>query len=265
MPIRGFPNGVIACYTEPNSVGDIQDFDAPRNAPAKYPGQYLAHIDWHIDFFQYELAFPVAGTWVTHPTIAGSEKFWGPSDQYWMGNPTYVSAIGYRVPGQTVITDHILVNHNLGYAPLAFVAWDNAMIMPGVTVQIESDGRSRFISLFVTGSVLGIREVATSSLSALPAVSRYYQSLIFKTTEAQAGRALFGREGANVVLGRGKVDTSKSYLRRVGGAETPFDLDRGPTIDVSHGRTRVVTGGNVLTELGYGGSFSGPAYVAVGS
>lgn len=265
MPIRGFPNGVIACFTEPNSVGDIEDYNAPRNAPAKNPGAYLDLVQWHIDFFQYELAFPIITTAVTHPTIPGQNKYWGPSNQYYMNDPTYVSAISYRVPGQTIVTDHTLVNHNLGYAPLAFVAWENTMIMPGVTVQIESDGRTRFISLFATSSVLGIREVATSSSASLPAVSRSYKSLIFKATEAQGGRPLFGREGANVVLGRGKVDTSKSYLRRVGGAETPFDLDRGPTIDINSGRTRVVTGGNFLTEPGYAGGFTGPTYVAVGS
>lgn len=265
MPIRGFPTqGIVACFNEPDTGGSIEDFNASRNAPARDPGSYISYVQWHINFFQYELAYPVQTVNINHPGIAGSQKYWGPADQFWMGSPTYTSSISYRVPGQTLSTDHALFYHNLGYVPLAFVAYNGNMLMPGVAVQIESDGRSRFVSPYINTSFVGLREVYNSSIDGMGGVTRTYQIMVFKVPAAEAQRALFGNEGANVILGRGKIDTSKQYLRRVGSGDTPFDIDRGPTVDINSGRTRIVSGGDYITESGYGGSFNGSPYVAVG-
>lgn len=265
--LRGFKTAnIVACFDEPTpAVGEQwRDINAPCNAPALNPGAHLAAVHWHSDFFHYELASPIQTVSVNHPALSGREKYWGPSNQFWMGDPTYTSAISYRVPGQTVSAEHTLYNHNLGYVPLAFVAYGGRMLMPGVAVQIDSDGRSRFVSPYATSTGVGLREVYNSSLDSLPAVTRQYQVIVFRVPQAAAQRALFGKEGANVVIGRGKVDTSKQYLRRVGSGDTPFDIDRGPTVDINSGRTRIVSGGVTTTESGYSGSFAGPAHIAVG-
>ena len=264
MPIRGFTNGVVACFDEPNQSGSIEDFDAPRNAPAKNPGSFFSNVQWHIDFFQYELAAPIQTVNINHPHVDGRSKYWGPQDQYWIRDPTYTSSISYQVPGQTVSFQHNLYTHNLGYVPLAFVSYNGRMLMPGVAVQLENNGRNRFVSPYITGTSVGIREVVNSSLDSLGGVNRQYQVMVFRVPEVQAQRALFGIEGNNVILGRGKIDTSRQYLRRVGSGDTSFNIDRGPTVDINRGRTKIVTGGNTTTEEGYNGAFNGPPFIAVG-
>lgn len=266
MPVlRGFPNeNIVAVFDEPTSSGAIDNFNAPRNAPARLPGANIASVHWHIDFFQYELAMPIQSVTVSHAALAGREHFWGPQDVFWIRDPVYTSGISYGVPGRTALAQHTLVTHNLGYVPLAFVAYGGRMLMPGVAVQVASEGRNRFVSPYITSSIVGLREVYNSSANALGAVSRTYQVIVFRVPEVEGARALFGREGSNVVLGRGKIDTSKQYLRRTGAGDSPFDIDRGPTVDINSGRTRIVTGGTTTTEAGYAGSFTGPDYIAVG-
>ena len=263
--IRSFETeNIVACYEEATGGGAIGDFDAPRNAPAKNPGAHIDKVTWHIDFFQYELAMPIQTVVVNHATLAGRESFWGPQNMFWMFDPTYVSAISYSVPGQTAVAQHTLVTHNLGYVPLAFVAYNGRMVMPGVAVQTASDGRSRFVSAYATSSVIGLREVYNSSDAALPGVSRTYQVIIFRVPAIDADLPLFSRRAGRVVIGRGKIDTDRQYLRRTGSGDTPFDIDLGPTIDIDKGRARIVTGGSATTEAGYAGSFAGPDYIAVG-
>lgn len=267
MPIRGFINAdLVACYTEAPGGGDTFDLAAPRNRPALDPGAWLELVQWHIDFFQYELAFPIVDVVINHPALAGNSKYWGPGTQYFLGGAgSYTSNIQYMVPGQTTSSEYTLFNHDLGYVPLAFVAYAGRILMPGVAVQVASEGRSRFVSAFVTSTTVGLREVYNSSYSALPAVTRDYQVVVFRVPEVDAQRALFGNEGGDVVIGRGKIDTSRRYFKRgVAPGDSAFDIDRGPTVDIRRGRSRIVSGGVVTTEDGYAGSFAGPEFLAVG-
>lgn len=265
--LRGFPvQGVVACFDEPNQVGDWWDIDAPRNAPAKNPGAHLSSVYWHSEFFQYELAMPIQTVTINHPTLAGRSTELGERPGFG-GIPGY--GWNQPVPELTVLgnvgsSNHTLVTHNLGYRPLAFVAYQNRMVTTGTIVQSLSEGRSRCVTAYVTNSVVGLRETSVASGNSLPSISRGYSVLVFRIPEADALRALFGKEGSNVTMGRGLVDTSKSYLRRTGVGDSPFDIDRGPTIDINNGRARVVSGGSATTEPGYGGSFSGPSYTEVG-
>lgn len=265
--IRGFPEeNVIAIFNEPNSSGSVEDYDASRNSPVKNPGQDISNVFFHTDFFQYELAMPIQSRNVSHPALAGRYYYWGPSNQYFLGDPTYTSFISYRVPGQTVSTETLLVTHNLGYVPLAFVAWNGKMLMPGVVVQTESEGRTRFVSSFATTTAIYLREVYSSTESALSSTNQSYQILVFKVSEEDADLPLFGiDESSNeFILGRGKINTINSYLRRTGVGDTPFAIDSGPTIDINRGRTRIVSGGITTTESGYAGSFTGPSFTSVG-
>jgi hypothetical protein len=266
MPVfRGFPDAnVVAIFDEPNQIGSIDDIDAPRNSPAKSPHLHMGSVYWHVDFFQYELAQAIQTVSVSHSSLAGAVKYWGPVNEYWISSPVYTSAISYEVPGQVQEQTRTLVTHNLGYVPPYFIAYDNKLITSGVFVQSESDGRSRFVSPFATTTTIGLKEVMTASKAALPAVSRSYTVVIFRVPTVVAGAPLFGRHGDGIVIGRGKIDTSKNYFRRVVSSGTPFSLNQGRTIDISNGRTRVVSGGVATTEPGYNGSFSGPGFVSVG-
>lgn len=261
--LRGFPvQGVVACFDEPNQVGDWWDIDAPRNAPAKNPGAHLAAVYWHSEFFQYELAMPIQTVSVDHPALAGRQIHWGYDLVYNGFNPD--AGGGYLVPGQVAVADHALVDHGLGYEPLAFVAYDGRMLMPGVAVQTASAGRSRFVAPYATTSVVGLREVYNSSSSGLDAVNRSYQVMVFRVPLVDAGLPLFANSSGEVVIGRGKVSTGNAYARKVGAGATPFSMDQGRTVDLNNGRARIATGGVVTTEAGYGGSFVAPPFVPVG-
>lgn len=265
--LRGFPNeNKIAVFDEPNSSGSIEDFNASRNDPIKNPGQNISRVFFHTDFFQYELAMPIQSVNVNHPALAGRTYFWGPVDQYWIFSPIYTSAISYTVPGQTAVVETLLVSHGLGYVPLAFVAWNGRMLMPGVAVQVDGEGLTRFVSFFSTASGIYLREVYTSTESALGGTNQSYQVLIFKTSAETAGFPLMGINESNneFILGRGKINTINSYLRRTGAGDTPFAIDYGPTVDLNSGRARIVSGGVFTTETGYAGSFTGPAFTSVG-
>lgn len=259
--LRGFPaDNIVAVYDEASGGGAIDDLNAPRNAPAKNPGAHLSSVYWHSEFFQYELAMPIQTVTINHPTLAGRSTELGERPGFGWNQPVPE----FTVQGNVGSSNHTLVTHNLGYRPLAFVAYQNRMVTTGTIVQNISEGRSRCVTAYVTNSIVGLRETSVASGNSLPSVSRGYSVLVFRTPETDALRALFGKEGSNVTIGRGLVDTSKSYLRRTGAGDSPFDIDRGPTIDINNGRARVVSGGSATTEPGYGGSFSGPSYTEVG-
>ncbi|WP_127142832.1 hypothetical protein [Pelagibacterium montanilacus] len=263
--LRGFPaQGVVAVFDEAPGGGAIGNFDAPRNAPAKDPGQHTDRVYWHSAFFQYQLAMPIQTVTVDHPALSGRQTFWGPSPWFNRQDSQVYSGLAYAVPGRTQAAEHTLVTHDLGFVPLAFVAWDDRMVMPGVAVQTASGGRNRFVAPFSTSSIVGLREVFNASNNSLAAVSRTYQVLVFNVPEADAELPLFGRVGETIVLGRGKVDTSHYYLRQLGSGDSPFAIDIGRTVDIDNGRARIVTAGETVTEDGYGGSFAGSPFVSVG-
>ena len=261
--IRGFPvQGVVAVFDEPNQSGNWWDIDAPRNAPAKNPGANLSTVYWHSAFFQYELAMPIQTVNVSHPALSGREIYWGYNLVY---DGSYNDAAnGYLVPGRVATASHTLVNHGLGYVPLAFVAYGGRMLMPGVAVQTASEGRSRFVSPYITDSTVSLREVYNSSSLGLGAVNRTYQVMVFRTPAQNAALPIFFEDGGETIIGREKVRTDRTYARKVGAGATPFDIDQGRTVDLNNGRARIGTGGTVTTEAGYGGSFSAPAFVPVG-
>ena len=267
VTLRGFPEeNVIAVFDEPNNSGSIEDFDAARNDPIKNPSQNISRVFFHTDFFQYELAMPIQSVNVNHAALAGRTSFWGPANQYWINATSFASAIPYAVPGQNASNSTLLVTHNLGYVPLAFVAWNGRMLMPGVAVQVESEGKTRFVSAYATTTAIYIREIYSSTDSALSSTNQSYQVLIFKASEENEDLPLMGIDVSTneFILGRGKINTINNYLRRTGSGDTPFSIDFGPTIDINSGRTRIVSGGVTTTESGYGGSFSGPSFTSVG-
>ena len=264
MPVlRGFPaENIVAVYDEAPGGGDIENINAPRNAPAKNPGAHLDRVYWHIDFFQYELALPIQTVTVSHPALSGRQIYWGYNLVY--NGLDSDAGGGYLVPGQVAVTNHALANHGLGYVPLAFVAYGGRMLMPGVAVQTASEGRSRFVAPYITSSAVSLREVYNSSSSGLGAVSRIYQVMVFRVPAVQAPLPLFGRDGSEAVLGRGKINTGGTYARKVGAGASPFAIDQGRTVDLNNGRARIGTGGTITTESGYGGSFTAPPFTSIG-
>lgn len=267
--MRAFPaQNIVACYDEAPGGGNIEDINAPCNGPAKSPHLHLSRVYWHVDFFQYELAMALQNKTIAHTSLAGKTLYYGTSATgggLANGTPTNPGGIVVQSNGQVRATNLTLVTHNLGYVPAFFVAYGGHSMTSGTLVQIQGD-RARFVTAYATSSIIGLREVAVSSDLALSAVSRSYQVMVFRNPTTTPSRPLMGlnADGINITIGRGKVDTSKQYLRRVLSGESDFDLDLGRTIDLRSGGIRVASGGTITDDARYDGSYAGPSFIPVG-
>lgn len=251
--IRGFASeNIVACFNETTGGGDILDINAPCNAPAKSPHLYLDRVYWHTDFNQLELALPEQVVTITHPALAGRTIAAG------------TSRLPLSIRGNLGSFNHTLVTHNLGYTPLYMVAIGNYLLPSGHIIQAVDNLRFRNVCAYANGNIIGLRDFASASDVALPATSVQYRILIFKKAVSDPTKALMQFNGTTLSMARNKISSDHLYIRRTQPSESPYDLNLGPTIDITGGKTRVVTGGNVVSEPGYPGSFAGPPYVAVG-
>lgn len=253
---------VVACFEEPNETGDVLDFNAPRNVPLGDPAGHLDKIAWHSELYQYEVAIGPVDVPVSHPFMATTFSRLG------VYSSSFYPFVYIDVWGNSGATEHVLVNHNLGYPPVAFVILDGRMVLPGTVVQAESGNRSRFIEVYVDENVVGIREMrVTSSLTVvadLPAVSRTYRVVVCRESSADADLPLFGKVSGEIVLARGKISTGKRYARVTVSGETGYVLDRARAMDIRNGSIRTTSGGNIVSEGRYNGSYAGGDYLPIG-
>ena len=251
--LHGFKNSnIAAAFTETPGGGGLLDINAPRNAPAKFPGQHLDKVAFHSDFYLYERAFDQAVT-VHHAAIPTGVVNWFA----WPGVPT-----GFQVLGRVVETSHVLLNHGLGYTPLVMVALGGAVLVCGTILQASNAG-TRFVSVYADNQVVGLGEAGYANEIDLPAVSLIYRVVVFKTPQPDPEEALFSGGATRFQVARGKVDSTKSYLKKVGASESDLDMDMERTADLGNGGSRVVTGGNVQTDRFYSGSFAGGSFIPV--
>lgn len=250
--IHGFnAQNIVASWSEPNSEGDFRDIDAPRNAPAKNPVAHLDKVAFHSDFFLYEKAIDRIVT-VSHPSVPARSVDYGGG-----GNRPI-----WRVHGNRVSATRLLLNHSLGYTPLVMVAYSGAMLVCGTVVQRTSAG-ARFVSVYADNNTVGLGEAAYSTNQTLPAISRSYRVVVFRTPAPDPEKYQFSGNSDHFQIGRGVIDSDKSYLRRVDPSESDLDMDFGRTVDIKNGGARIVTGGNVQTDTYYNGSFAGGGFLPV--
>lgn len=267
VSIRGFPNeGVVACFTEPNTSGSVEDFNAPRNAPAKSPQDHLGRVTFHSSFFQYEIAAGPTSVTINHSVLAGKTTTWSlPAGGTWVGVPA-PNSISFITQGDTRETDIALLNHGLGYVPKFMVSLNGRRLPDGYMVQLETNGQYRRVSVWADSNNIYLREAAVSGSSTqpLPAVSLTYVVMVFAYSTPTPAKPLFGYDGADLVLARGVINSTKKYLRRTGVGDTPFALNLGRTIDIKNGGSRTISGGVAVSEPRYNGTLAAPPFVSVG-
>lgn len=264
---RGFSNeGIAACYEEAPGGGTLFDINAPRNAPAKSPAEHLDKVIWHPRCFQYEIAAGPSDVAITHTALATKNTYYVVSTGGGSVGPfpPTGASIGFLVQGDQRTSDILLFSHGLGYVPKFMVSLDGRRVPDGFIVQQDSRGGHRRISVFATAGGIYLRESAVSTDIDLAAVAMTYRIMVFRTRAPDPTKPLWAASGGDMQLGRGIIDTTRRYLRRVGAGDTPFALNLGPTIDIRNGGARAASGGVVTSESRYNGSMSAPSYIAVG-
>ena len=223
---RAFPaSNIVAFFTEASGGGDITDINSLRNRPAANPASWLANIRLHSSLNYLEVSH-TASTGVTHAGVsAGSLP------------PGSTIAFGWAAAS----ADHLLLTHNLGYAPFALVSVGNNIVYPGMPVQIQGDGGARYVTVYSTTTQIRLYEYASIGSSSLSGTSVTYDVLCFKDPPAPSGNKLmeFDQTTGHFSMARGKINTGRRYLTVVAGG-SPKSLATGRTIDLSNGAPRAV-------------------------
>lgn len=252
--LRGFPaQGVVACFTEPvppASQAEQLDINSPCNAPAANPMAHLDRVAFHSSFFNYELAVPMQTITVTHPRVVTSTTVWGAP-----------GAISVSITGTGREDIRSLLTHNLGYTPLVMVSYQDVMVISGTAVQVEAQG-ARFISVWANNSEVGLGESAYCGPTDLPEAARTYQVMVFRTPAPNPALPLFSGDNDSFQIGRGMINSDRSYLKR--DPNGVFDMDLGRTLDITNGGARMVSGGVTRSDNWYNGGFTGSPFIPVG-
>lgn len=228
---RKFPvQGVIAIYDEAEGGGEIDDFDAPRNAPAKSPEQHLDKVYWHshFDLLEVLVSREVA---VNHASIAIGTGVGG-TNQTFNWNATAV---------HNLLID--LTPYGLTREPFALAAIDNNIIWPGMPVQIDlaGSGRGRYGTIYTTTTGVYLYENSSRSGTVMPAATLTYDVIVFKDPRGDENDQLksFDPDTGEYQMGRGRFSSLRSYLQVAPGG-SPLGFSLGRTIDLKNGSPRAV-------------------------
>lgn len=258
MPFRLFNTPLTAAgYAETVGGGEIDDINAPRNAPAKTPASNLDKIIVHSGLDYLEAAFGPTDVVVNHAAVAA-------------GSPPAGMSINFG--WSTAAADHLLFNHNLGYLPIAFVAVNDSQLTPGMPVQVQADGGCRYASFSVTETGLYLHESASVGSSNLAAISLTYTFAIMKRPPLAptGGRMLQFSEATGVLsLAGDKVRSDRKYAQVAPDGEL-FGIASGRNIDLANGAPRFVRPDGTTVDpvpslqlsmswaFGYGSTFGSP-------
>lgn len=229
---REFPSaGVVALFDEAPGGGDPKDFTSLRNRPARFPESWLANVYLHNQLDNMEVL-------LDQTVVINHGAFASASGEFDAG-----TGATDRYDTDATLVDFDLVDHDLGYEPIALVALDDDILTPGYPVQLAGvvNGSGRYCCPFVTATKVRLREYRTRAVSGLPAVSRSYRVLVIRQARAPAGDMLreFDPTTGALSLGRDTFNSGRRYLQVVPGG-SPFGLSYGRTMDAKRGAPRFV-------------------------
>jgi hypothetical protein len=278
--------GRVALFDEPVASGDFDDPNSARNAPLNNQVANLQRVRFGSDLDIMEVVSDTTIA-VSHAAVAASSAG-GVSGGALSGSSSsnLAATLGYGAGA----ANHLLVTHSLGYLPNCIAVVGSNVLFPGMPVQIQSGGRSRYCSLYVTTTQVRLAEWSTVSNAALAAASLNYRVLIFRAPRAPSGSILFEYDPVTgaVTMARGRIDSRRRYLQVVPGG-SPFGIAYGKTIDLKNGAARMVnpdgsvfepvqagmrarlqmsfrTGSHVGAwgaSMAYNGTFAGPEQIMV--
>jgi hypothetical protein len=241
----------VAIYEEAPGGGSAIDPNSLMNRPVLDPLTWIDYVYFHSDFGYYGVVASGTTT-ISHPVVAGSTVT--------VGEDAYLSQLYY---GQSQTFDHLLLQHNLGYVPKFFVAYDSKMIPHGMPVQTSGAG-VRLVSAYATTTQIRLREFATSSASDLPATSRDYQVLVFRQDAVDPLLPMLRMEPGDIVFAQGKFRANTPHLRATGSGDSIFAQAKTRTAAVRNGSFRAYPPNGSPVDLGtFTGSLSAPVYINV--
>lgn len=284
--------GNVGLFDEPTPAvvdADYADPNSACNAALNDPEAFLAHVYWHILFDNMEVLSDTVET-VTHATIPAASSSSGGTGggDYPDGGISLGSGFDYSFTP----VDHTLLAHGAGTAPFVLIAIGDQIISPGHIVQITAGGVARYVSPWVDGTNVYLREYASRGTSSTAGFSQDYRVLVFRPQRAAEGNDPpilrdFDPDTGIVTMGDGRWSSEYRYLQVVPGG-TPFLLAMGRTLDLNNGAPRyvaadgtifdpvpatmvltmriagaVIAGSNSGTPGNYGGSWTGDDVIEV--
>lgn len=249
MTVRLFADATAcAIFEEASGGGDPLDPNSAMNRPFKTPMSWLGNIYFHSDFNYYGVVAKDLNKVINHAAVAGGSQTIG----------------GIILTGAQVMTDHVLITHNLGYVPLFFVAFDGMMFARGTPTQQENGGQ-RYVMAYATTTQIILRDAGFSTLLDLPAATRTYQVLVFRELAADPTLPLLDIAPGVATFGQGKFQIAQNHLRQVGAGASPFSIQQGASAAVSNGGMGVrLPDGTSVVIGGFNGTVPSPPVINVG-
>ena len=191
----------------------------------------------------------VDGITLTHQSVAGvTGSGYAPAETR--------GTTGAIANGQILVQDQTLYTHSLGYPPQCQVRYDGMVVNPGMVVQ-DLTRRIRFVSVYATSSIIGIRNVGISNTDNLPSIDVDYDLTIFRQPAVQTGAPLMhlhldGDEP--LVMGHGRITSAQRPLRRTAPGDTgTFHYAISQAVDIWGGAVRFINLEDGVVD--YGGAF----------
>jgi hypothetical protein len=258
MTIRTYADAVrCVIFEEAPGGGDPLDPASPMNRPVLSPLSWLGNLYFHSALDYYGVAAYDPSISVTHPQIAGIVRS--------AGGGTGSGSSPVSLAGQSGQSDHLLLQHNLGYVPDFYAIIGGRLIPGGIPVQRQDDFRVRWASVYATTTQIRVRSFGYSSGSALAAIAVSYGVIVFRDHAPIAGEDMLRIAPGDVVFGRGLFRSGEPHLRATGGGGSAFAVATGPTARVRNGGLRAWLPDGSSTDWGYyNGGGSAPGFINVG-
>lgn len=221
--------GHFAIYREPAV--------APLDAPFTSPLQHLDKIKVHsaLAYLQRHIEIDVT---ITHAAVAASHGWdWSTFSNNWTP--------------QAYTIDRLLGLHNLGTIPICIVASGQGAVYPGVPVQSNGSGGTRYLEVYLTETEVRAVERVDSGTGVLPAITLTYKLIVLRKPVPLPGE-VFWAEAGRV---RGETfDSDYHYLRAVATGESPYRLGASQQIDTARAVCRHVDALGAVTHDFYDAS-----------
>lgn len=223
--------GHFALYREPNTGAS----DAPFTDPL--PNLDLIKIHSGLQYLQRAIEIDVT---ITHAAVAASNGF------SW-------SNFAFNWTPEAYTIDRLLGPHDLGVIPICLVASGQGIVDPGIPIQVNGSGGTRYLDIYLTATEVRARERVDSGTGALPAITRTYKLIVLREPAHVPGDIMFAEDG-RLRGGEGLFDSDFHYLRAVAAGESPYFLGASQQIDTAGGICRFIDALGVVTHDFYDAS-----------